>query len=257
MVDLAELLLAAGAGAPTVRRALILLQGVCRYAVAVGELAGNPVREVDKPSVTRQLAIVAPAPAQIEAVRRELDPLSAALVSIIGYEGLRPSEALALEERHLGRSTLLVEQRLVDGEVVIGQKQDRRKERSHRSPTLYAAVRDDVAAHLETVGRRGRRRLLFPSDDGTPWTVGDYRRWREKVFAPAVQRAGIDLARPYDLRHGCASLLLHARRPLREISEHMGHSVATLSAYYSHTIADLAAADAIPIEQQIAGARRG
>lgn len=253
--DYAELLQEAGVGAPTVRRALMLLQGICRRAVAVGEMDGNPVREIDKPAVTRQLAIDPPGARQIEALRRELDPAGAALVSLIGYEGLRPSEALALEQRHLRDATLLIEQHLDHGAIVIGQKIGRRKARSHRNPRLYPAVRADVDAHLADLGRRGRRRLLFPSADGDPWTVAEYRRWREQTFAPAVGRAGIELARPYDLRHGCASMLLHAGRPLREIGEHLGHSVATLSAYYSHLIADLRDSDPIAVETQITDAR--
>jgi integrase len=80
---------------------------------------------------------------------------------------------------------------------------------------------------------------------------GEYRRWRERDFAPAVERAGIELGRPYDLRHGCASLLLHAGWPLDRISKHMGHTIATLSAYYSHLIEDLRDQDPVDVEQQI------
>lgn len=249
-------LVAAGVRAPTVRRAMMILQGICRKAVEAGALGANPVRDIYKPAVTRQLAIVAPSVTDIEAVRAELDPMSGALVSVIGYQGLRPSEALALMERHVGTGALLVEQRLVDGEISTGQKTGRRVERADRSPTLYTAVAHDIAAHLDTAGRRGRRGLLFPAPTGKPWNEYQYRAWREHVFAPAVQRAGVELGRPYDLRHGCASLLLHAGRPLTEISEHMGHSVATLSRYYRHLIADLRGQDPIPVEEQIAAARR-
>jgi integrase len=256
--ELRDELLDADVGAPTVRRVLVILQGVFTWAIARGAVGSNPIRDVLKPTVTRQLAIAAPGPAQIEALRRELDPASAALVSLIGYEGLRPSEALALEERHLMRATLLVEQRLIDGAILVGLKTSKRKERENRSPDLYEAVRADVEAHLAQLPgrRRGSRRLLFTQPNGQPWTTADYRHWREHVFAPAVERAGIDLARPYNLRHGCASLLLHARRPLSEISEHMGHTVATLSEYYSHLILDLRDQDPVPVEQQIAAARR-
>jgi hypothetical protein len=70
----ARVLLDAGVGAPTVRRALVVLQGICTHAIEAGELDTNPVRDVIKPPVTRQLAINAPGPAQIEALRAQLDP---------------------------------------------------------------------------------------------------------------------------------------------------------------------------------------
>lgn len=254
--DLRDLLLDTGVGAPTVRRALVILQGVFARAVELGIVDVNPIREVTKPPVTRQLAIDAPGPAQIEAVRRELDDASALLVSLLGYEGLRPSEALALEERHIGLSTLLVEQRVINGHVTVGLKTSGRRARTHRSPRLYEPVREDLERHRAQLRRRGaERRLLFPGHEGGPWTPAEYRRWREQIFAPAVKRAGVELNRPYDLRHGCASLLLHARRPVTEIGEHMGHTVATLSDYYSHLIRDLRDQDAVDVEQQIATAR--
>jgi integrase len=253
--DLRDALLDAGVGAPTVRRAMVLLQGICTDAVEAGALQFNPVRDIRKPAIKRKLSIQAPGPAQIEALIAGLDAAGAALVALIGYEGLRPSEALALEERHLMRSTILVEQHLDHGQVVIGLKNSGGRERSNRSPTLYTPVRETIDRHLADRGRAGRRQLLFPGEHGKPWTPYEYRRWRETQFAPAVERAGIDLGRPYDLRHGCASMLLHAQRPLGEISKHMGHTVATLSAYYSHLIEDLRDQDPVDVEQQIHGAR--
>jgi hypothetical protein len=96
------------------------------------------------------------------------------LVSLLAYEGLRPEEALALEERHAGRTTLLIEQKNIDGEIVV----------------------------------------LIPRSDGEPWREHDYRNWRRRVFRPAVVAACLPITRPYDLWHACASLLIHAGTPL-------------------------------------------
>ena len=148
-----------GVGAPTIRRAMAILQAVCRYVLAKGEMTTNPVKEVRKPSVKRSLAVVAIGPGQIEELRRLLiegyvemrtgrdgrvrrvehrpDIRSATLVSLIAYEGLRQEEVLALEDRHAGRGTLLVEQKNVDGEIVTGQKTGR----PPRSPALWSPVR--------------------------------------------------------------------------------------------------------------------
>jgi integrase len=154
-----------GVGAPTIKRAMAILQAVCRYALAKGEIAANPVKDVRKPSVKRARAVVAISPNQVERLRALLldgyvevrvgkdgvarrvahapDSVSAMLVSLLAYEGLRPEEALALEERHAGRTTLLIEQKNIDGEIIAGQK----TAQPPRSPELWAPVRKDLAAY--------------------------------------------------------------------------------------------------------------
>lgn len=258
--DLRHDLLQTGRSPHTVRRALTILSSICSRAVTRGVLDFNPAREVPKPAIPRRATIYTPGADAIEALRRELDAASAALVSVLGYVGLRPNEALALEEHHLRRSTVLVEQRAIDGRFELGLKNSRGRERHSRSPKLYDAVRQDLAAHLEQRGPadgRAGRRLIFPGANGQLWSTYEYRRWREKVVAPAAKRAGVPITRPYDLRHGCASMLLHARRPLPEIAKHMGHTVATLDRYYAHLIEDLRDVEEITVEEQIAQARRG
>jgi hypothetical protein len=46
-----------GVGAPTTKRAMAILQAVCRYALAKGEIPSNPVKDVRKPSVKRARAV--------------------------------------------------------------------------------------------------------------------------------------------------------------------------------------------------------
>lgn len=263
-----------GVGAPTIRRSLAILQGICRYGVTKGELTINPVREVGKPAVTRQLAIVAISPDQVELlrslflegftftnekghnVRRGPDVESATIVSLLAYEGLRPEEMLALEDRHERRTTLLLEQKNVDGKIIIGQKTGRRRDRTHRSPDLFDPVRRDLLDHRMALPADPTRTLMFPRpSDGEPWREHDWRNWRRRYFRPAVQTAGLPITRPYHLRHACASLLLQAGWPLTEVADHMGHSVSTLSDFYAHLIADLKGQPKIPVLDQIVAAR--
>ena len=50
-------------------------------------------------------------------------PYAALMVSLAAYAGLRiPEEVLALEWRHARERTLLVEQRLIEGQIVLGHK---------------------------------------------------------------------------------------------------------------------------------------
>lgn len=85
-----------GAGAPTVNRTLGVLQGVFHRAVEWRRRAWNPIVGTRRVAHSRAATIDARTPETVEAIRAQLDPQSAALVSILAYEGLRPGEAYAL-----------------------------------------------------------------------------------------------------------------------------------------------------------------
>lgn len=250
-----------GVGAPTIRKAMSLLQAILREAVAWDRLRLNPVKQIRKPRAPRKRAVIAVSPEQVEALRDALPTLrDQVLVSVLAYAGTRPEDALALEVRHLGRATLLVEQKNVDGSIVTGQKVDR----PPRTIDLLAPLRQDLTEYMLATVRRAPKALLFARRDGKPWRDTDYRNWRRRVFYPAAAAAGLatleqrvsyvtvdgkrrrrmktayDGLHPYDLRHSFASLLLRdGRLSLAEIAEQLGNSVATLSDVYAHVIADM------------------
>ena len=118
------------------------------------------------------------------------------LIVLLAYAGLRPGEALGLEWRHVRERTLLVEQAVSDGQLK-GLKNRRRP----RAVRLLAPLRDD----LEPARTSGP---VFARADGGLWRETDWRNWRRRVFRPAAARAGLVGARPYDLRHAFASLLI-------------------------------------------------
>lgn len=240
-------------GPATIRKAMSLLQAMLREAVAWDRLRLNPVKQVRKPRAPRQRAVVALSPAQVETLRAAMPSFrDQAIVSVLAYAGLRPEDMLALEVRHVGRAALLIEQKNVDGRIVAGQKTDR----PPRSIDLLAPLRQDIAEYLLTIGRRTPKALLFPRPDGGPWRDHDYRNWRKRVFKPAVERAGLDITRPYDLRHSFASLLIHeGRLSLAEIADQLGNSVATLSDVYAHVIADMKGQQRVPADDEILAAR--
>lgn len=266
-----------GVGPEAIRKTMTMLQAVFREAIVWERLpvnAGNPVQLVRKPPMRRKLAIVAFSPEQVEALRAEMEPADAVLISLLAYEGLRPEEALALEPRHVGKGTLLIEQKNVDGVIHPGQKTSR----PPRSPELWPAVRADLAAlRLQA----GPQRFVFQRVDGRPWTATDYRNWRTRIFQPAAAGAGLatldrqatygtvdgkrkrttrsryDGPRPYGLRHTAASLLLRdPNYSLPEVAAFLGHDVATLSKHYAHIIAELKGQRPAPVAQAIDAARR-
>jgi hypothetical protein len=97
----------AGVGANTRHKALTFLSGVLRTAVEWGRVPTNPVRDVRKPTVRRQRPVRPLSPEQVEALRGELDPVSASYVGVLAYAGPRPGEGLRLLWRDVGEQTLL------------------------------------------------------------------------------------------------------------------------------------------------------
>jgi integrase len=265
-----------GVGAPTIRSCLGLLQGMFARAVEWDRARVNVVKLVAKPRVRRARAIKPLRPVDVEALRRQVlrNPRhglrDATLLSVLAYAGLRPEEALALEYQHVRGSTILVEQKWVDGEILPGQKTTR----PPRFPPLLDFLRVDLHDFELACGRT--RGLIFARADGAPWHDHDWRDWRSRVWQPACEAAGLatianttivkdgkhktkrtyDGPVPYDLRHSFASLLIHeGKHSIMQIAEWMGHSPVTLLTHYAHVIADVAGTPTLPGEQAIKAAR--
>jgi integrase len=65
------------------------------------------VRDVRKPTVRRERSVRPLSPEQVEALRRELDPVSASYAGVLAYAGPRPGEGLRLLWLDVGERTLL------------------------------------------------------------------------------------------------------------------------------------------------------
>ncbi|WP_349666477.1 replication initiator [Actinomadura xylanilytica] len=60
-----------------------------------------------------------------------------------------------------------------------------------------------------------------------------WRRARAVALTGPERAAGL-AQRPYDLRHGCASLLLNSGVPATEVARRLGHSLTVLMSTYAH-----------------------
>jgi integrase len=89
-------------------------------------------------------------------------------------------------------------------------------------------------------GRPGDRELVIPAASGGLWSDEAYRSWRRRAFARAAAVAGVELgARPYDLRHSFASLLLHEGRSVIYVARQLGHGAQLTLGTYGHVIDEL------------------
>jgi integrase len=256
---------AAGAGTPTVNRAFAILQGVLQRAVEWRRLPSNPVAGTVRLAHVRAGTIDAREPERVEAIRAAiLDSTllptgvrfrrsDATLVSVLAYEGLRPGEAFALQwsdvlERGLPRGRLRIARALSERNVTSP------KSARAREPELFGPVAAELAELYLALGRPDPRTLIFADTKG-----GHLRRqnWRQRVWIPALERAGEEYFRPYDLRHTCATLLIYEGRPITEVAAHMGHADPGFTArVYGHVFRDAAKHRRVPIEEAIALARQ-
>jgi len=239
----------AGVGVHSIRACLGLLQSMFSRAVEWDRARINVVKLVSKPRVPRARAVTPLLPGDVEAIRRYMlahrrhGLRDATLVSVFAYAGLRPEEALALEWRHLRESTILIEQKCVEGEILPGQKTTR----PPRSIPLLSVLRADLREYQLTCGRS--EGLILQSAVGMPWraSITDGRQQTRRTYRGPV---------PYHLRHSFASLLIHeGQHSLVQISEWLGHSTATLLANYAHVIADVAGRSLLSGEHAIEAAR--
>ena len=165
------------------------------------------------------------------------------------YAGLRPQEALALEWRHVRDRTLLVERALSDGELKLLKSR-----RQPRTVKLLAPLREDLADWRAAATVRGP---VFASSSGGFWRASDWRTWRKRIYRPVAEAVGIDGARPYDLRHAFASLLIHeGRLSVVEIAAQLGHNPTVCLDTYAHVMAEQDGGERVGAEEQIAAARR-
>ncbi len=106
-------------------------------------------------------------------------------------------------------------------------------------------------------GRPDDSQLVFPGKEGQVWTQAAYQSWRRRAFNRGVLAAGLVHARPYDLRHSFASLLLHEGRSVIYVARQLGHDARLTLTRYGHVIDELEDRPRIEAEAAIADARFG
>jgi len=162
----------------------------------------------------------------------EDDLESAVLVSVLGYVGVRPQDALALGWCHVGEKLTVVAKN-VDGTIHDGSKTG--TNRYLRRVELPDPVRGELEALRDRNGSPTKG-PIFTVDGRTVWNENRYRNWRRREFTPAVRMAGLGRLTPYALRHTCASLMAAAGRNHLEIAHQLGHSPETSVRLYQHLI---------------------
>ena len=125
-----------------------------------------------------------------------------------------------------------------DGTARESRELKRRSVAEVRPVPITPELVELLRRHLDRYGVAPDGRL-FRSGEGGPLQESTYRQvWaRARDAALTGAQAASPLARrPYDLRHGAASLWLNAGVPPTEVARRLGHSVAVLLKVYASCV---------------------
>lgn len=235
-----------GAGRAVLGKAQALLAQILEEAVLPYEyLDQNPALALRRPAYKKRPHRWLTA-GEVEALRgyyieRE-DIGSATLVSVLGYVGIRPQDALARVWPDLDKR-LAVETKNSDGTIQQGSKS---REEHRGSVYVPALVRADFEQWR--LASDGAGLMWSRPSDGLPWTKTDWDNWcsrhpkgkknkRPKCFKAAAEAVGLGASlTPYDLRHTAATLYAAAGWNHVKIANQLRHSPNVSATIYQHLL---------------------
>jgi integrase len=165
-----------------------------------------------------------------------------ALIGLAVYAGLRQGEILALKwgdvdwthnRVHVRRNLQRVHKlRLVDADAprFAAPKTDAGRRSVPVRPVLRALLEEHKRAW-----QPNELDLVFASEAGSPV---DATNLVNRVYLPAVKRAGLRRIRFHDLRHTFVTYCAAAGVPLAKVGDWVGHSDAKITEIYRHASAD-------------------
>ncbi|THV29637.1 tyrosine-type recombinase/integrase [Glycomyces paridis] len=241
------------------------LSGFLKFAVAKGYLPQHPLHASgffwDPP---RNLKIVAKVDPRAIGNREQVESLLTAVsyagpngprfVAFFGcmyYAMMRPEEvaSLALYQCELpseGWGSLTLEKALplVGGDWTDTGSSFEERSLKHRPDSETRVVPipprlvELLRAHVDRFGLRADGRLFSAPTGGlvgssTYWFI--WNRARDFAMAP-IDRKGLRLKRPYNLRHSGVSLRLYAGVPPQQVADWAGHSLEMLYNVYSKVL---------------------
>lgn len=224
----------------TVRNIVSVVSACMSTAVREGLIRHNPVRDValpHRPAVEELEAdeVRVLSPDQLTAFLSMVHPRHRLFFGVLAATGLRLSEAIALQWRHvsLDGSSPHVDVRRAWVRGRIHPPKSRHGRRSvPLAPDLVLKLRAARAASEWP----GDEDLVFPSLTGTHLRPSNLRR---RVLKPVAEEMGAPWAGFHTFRHTCASLLFARGSNAKQVQKWLGHhSAAFTLATYIHLLDD-------------------
>lgn len=206
----------------SVHNQLDVLRQIVAMAIDDGHLRGkNPVDRVKRPQVDHEPNYMTQA--EFDRLLGEIPKAHRMLTLTLKELGLRLGEAQGLrwEDYDAATRTLRV-RRAVKRKPGGGLEEGRPKSKyGRRSLRVSEGFDTRLVEHRATLdeGALGRR-LIFPTSTGGWFSQSNYRN---RVFAPALKRAGLAGFRVHDLRHTHAALAIRNDVNPKQLSRRLGH----------------------------------
>lgn len=186
----------------------------------------DDLEEVDVRSLERE---------QLSAFLAVVNPPHRTLFRVLAATGLRISEALALQWRHVQldgeRPHLKVRRGFVKGRI-----QPPKSKYGRRDVPISARLVNELRARRADAERGGDDDLVFPSKAGTIMSVDNLRN---RTLKPVAQEVGVPWAGFHTFRHTCASILFQRGANAVQVQRWLGHhSPAFTLATYVHLLDD-------------------
>jgi integrase len=243
-----------GTSPATLRKILVTLSGVMKYAMKHRYIDHNPVREIERPADVQNgdsnndLCILRPEEikALVDAADTQKDR---ALFMTAALTGMRQGEILGLKWTDID---------WVNNQIHVKRTFNHGKFYDPKSRTSRRSV--DLAPELvkelklwQLACPKGELDLVFPNDKGTPENKGNLTKRR---FHPALATADLPHMRFHDLRHTYCALLLDQGENIKYIQRQMGHSSIQVTLdIYGHLMEDVNQAAAAKLGSRIFGSQ--
>ena len=224
------------AGPATVARDFSALRAVFNAAVHGDLLGRSPCRNVALPRVRPPDRVVL-SPVELDELADAVPPRYRALILVAGVLGLRWGEAVGLRVRDVDflRRTVTVAQTVeeVGGQLrLITEAKTRSSLRTMATPAFLIDVLADHLSVHRADAQGDPDALVFVGPRGGVLR----RRFAERVFAPAVRKAGLDPSLTFHgLRHVAITAMVDVGVHRRVMQGRAGHATSKLTMeLYAH-----------------------
>ena len=226
---------AEGLSASRIKQAKQVLSAPLKLAVDDGILARDPTSGVRVPTVRRreQRFLTAEQVTALATAAENAQTGARLVIETLAWVGMRWGELVALKRHrvHLLRRRIEIAESAT--EIGSGLSWGAPKTHERRLVTMPAFLADRLAAHLGTIGDDG---LIFSAPKGGPLRSSPFR---QAVWMPAVEAAGLEQLRIHDLRGTAASLMISTGANIKAVQRQLGHASAAMTLdLYGHLYED-------------------
>lgn len=218
----------------TVKECRRILRGIMAEAVLANMIGANPCDRVSLPRIEHEEANFL-APDQVTTLADTVGPRHRALILTAAYLGPRWGELAGLKRTNL--DLLRKELRIVGSLERVGNGwryvEETKSTSGRRTIPLPAFLVDELAAHLASAPES---EYVFPDTEGG---FLRYHSFRQRVWLPAVESAGLSGLVFHELRHSAAAIAIDQGANPITVQKRLGHKdVKTTLSLYGHRYPD-------------------